>query len=112
LTQAACEHIEQMFSQQRDKTVFRLSVKTTGCNGYMYVPALLEAPLESDRQVALDAPFSVYVAQEALAIIQGTVIDFEEKSLGMKQLTFRNPNAAGTCGCGESFNLKEGGDDG
>ena len=40
-------------------------------------------------------------------LMQGTLIDFEEKQWGFSQLTFTHPKAAGICGCGESFNFDE-----
>ena len=107
ITPRACEHLLSMLLAQENKTLFHLTVKTTGCNGYMYVPTLLAEHMESDVLVAINIPFPVYVSVDAIEIIRGTVIDFETKSFGMKQLTFSNPNAAGICGCGESFNLKK-----
>ena len=108
MTVPAIEHIGLMLEQDPEKNIFHLSVKSTGCNGYMYVPSLLSSPCDTDEKVKIDTPFGVYISQDAVTILQGTVIHFEEKSFGMKQLTFQNPNAAGTCGCGESFNLDQG----
>lgn len=107
LLPSAIEHIARMMEQQPEKNIFRLSVKTTGCNGYMYVPSIQETAKEGDCLIECDAPFLFYVAEKDLSILAGTVISFEEKTFGMKQLSFSNPNAAGECGCGESFNLKD-----
>lgn len=38
--------------------------------------------------------------------IVGTVMDYVEDELSA-EFVFHNPNATGTCGCGESFTTKE-----
>ena len=44
------------------------------------------------------------VDPDALALIDGTVVDFVKNGLN-EAFSFRNPNIAGECGCGESFNI-------
>lgn len=107
LTPAAATHVESMLAKQPEASIFCLGVKVTGCHGYMYVPEL--APQATEDMVLVDSTtsFQIYVKRDATSIIKGTVIDFELKSMGIKQLTFDNPNAEGLCGCGESFNLKK-----
>ena len=51
-----------------------------------------------------DTPINVYIDPSAIMNIVGTVMDFEESTIGM-EFTFNNPNAKGECGCGESFNV-------
>eukprot|EP00638_Chattonella_subsalsa_P006209 CAMPEP_0117758348 /NCGR_PEP_ID=MMETSP0947-20121206/15321_1 /TAXON_ID=44440 /ORGANISM="Chattonella subsalsa, Strain CCMP2191" /LENGTH=66 /DNA_ID=CAMNT_0005578511 /DNA_START=347 /DNA_END=547 /DNA_ORIENTATION=- len=45
----------------------------------------------------------VFIEPMALFHIVGTTMDFEETELS-SEFTFSNPNAKGSCGCGESFN--------
>lgn len=47
---------------------------------------------------------SLFVDPMATLYIAGTVMDWEETELS-SEFTFRNPNAKGECGCGESFNV-------
>ena len=114
-TVSAQQHIESVIAEKPQAKAYRLSVKKTGCNGYMYVSEVVPLMSSSDESddVILNqaASFPVYIALSAVDIIKGTTIDFMEKSFGMKQLVFHNPNIAGECGCGESFNLKEVNDD-
>jgi len=105
-TPKAISHIADKISE-KPGSVFRVCVTTTGCNGYMYQPAIELEALPDDIQVKIDGPFSVFVAESAVDIVRGSVVDYVEKSFGMKQLTFDNSNAEGMCGCGESFNLKK-----
>ena len=51
-----------------------------------------------------DKNIKVYIDPNAIMNIVGTVMDFEESTIGM-EFTFNNPNAKGECGCGESFNV-------
>ena len=116
LTAAACQHIQSIIDRHEEATSYRLSVTKTGCNGYMYVseviPSAEKKALETDLSLDGLASFVVYLDEKALPMVQGTTIDYVEKSFGMKQLVFSNPNAAGACGCGESFNLIEDPEDG
>ena len=47
---------------------------------------------------------TLFVDPMATLYIAGTVMDWEETELS-SEFTFRNPNAKGECGCGESFNV-------
>jgi iron-sulfur cluster assembly protein len=48
----------------------------------------------------------VFVEPKAIMHIVGTIMDFVEDDLS-SEFVFHNPNATGTCGCGESFTTKE-----
>ena len=48
----------------------------------------------------------VVVDAESLAFLDGSTLDFVKE--GLKQVfKFENPNVDATCGCGESFSVKE-----
>lgn len=105
LTQSAKTHIQSMLKSQTD--AFRLSIKQTGCSGYMYVPEIVEhKKKETDIKIQFDN-LLIYIDADAAPILQGTEIDYVKKSLGVYQLEYHNPNADSLCGCGESFNLKK-----
>jgi iron-sulfur cluster assembly protein len=83
----------------------RLGVKTVGCNGLAYT-------FDVAREVgADDALFEAHdaklvVDREALAVLDGSELDFVRE--GFKQMfTVKNPNVEATCGCGESFSVRE-----
>jgi len=46
----------------------------------------------------------VFIEPAALMHVVGTTMDFAEDELAA-EFVFHNPNAKGTCGCGESFNV-------
>ena len=107
LTDAAAGHIQKIIKQRGSGIGFRISVKETGCSGYMYQPEIVDDVKPSD--LSIDAPqgLLVFVDPECVKIIKGTTLDYVQKSLGQQQLLFNNPNVVSECGCGESFNLKE-----
>ena len=51
-----------------------------------------------------DRGVKIVVDPEALALIDGTEVDFVKNGLN-EAFSFRNPNVTGECGCGESFNI-------
>ena len=57
-----------------------------------------------DDVVFEDKGIKVVIDPEALALIDGTEVDFVKNGLN-EAFSFRNPNIKGECGCGESFNV-------
>ena len=105
LTENALDHIRQMIDQNQAKA-FRLSVKQTGCSGYMYKPEVVISA-QKDDIVCKQEDVLIYLDINSFSKIRGTVIDYVKKNFGQYQLVFHNPHATSLCGCGESFNLKE-----
>ena len=99
--------VQFSFRKQNKDCFFHLSLKKTGCNGYMYMPKLVDKITDADEQVPVDKELTVLVPSSAVDILRGTQVDFQQKQWGMSQLTFNHPKSAGVCGCGESFNFKE-----
>ena len=107
LTDAAAAHIINVIKKRGHGIGFRISVKQTGCSGYMYVPEIIDVKKPTDIELSIIDGLTVFVDPECRSIIDGTVLDYVKKDLGMEQLQFNNPNAVGLCGCGESFKLKD-----
>ena len=106
VTDKAAHHIKKTMAQHAGAVAFRLSVKQTGCSGYMYMPEVVTAPKAGDLVAYQQHDLLVYLAPEALDMLKGTTIDFASKAFGMEQLVYHNPNTDSLCGCGESFTLK------
>lgn len=102
VTETAQEHFRQ---QLKGKNAgIRLSVKESGCTGFMYVVDIQDKPKADDISINLDNGVPFYVAKQALPIVRGTVINLEKQGVN-QSLTFKNPNVADECGCGESFSI-------
>ena len=58
---------------------------------------------DGDQVVDIDG-LSLIVNEKSVALVEGTVIDFQRQGLNAS-FVFHNPNATGECGCGESFTV-------
>jgi iron-sulfur cluster assembly protein len=104
LTQSAASRVRKYLEARGEDAVgLRLGITKTGCSGYSYVINYADAVGESDV-VFEDKGVRVVVDPEALALIDGTEVDFVKNGLN-EAFSFRNPNVTGECGCGESFNV-------
>lgn len=104
---AAQAHFNKQLGGQTDAAI-RLSVKESGCTGYKYVIDIADQPSQGDVVLTLDNGVRLLVADNAVAMVRGTLIDYTQEGLN-RSLKFINPNVADECGCGESFNVMAGG---
>ena len=107
-TPAAVAHIQAKLNsaEKIGPHVFRLSMRKYGCNGYAFLPEIVDTAEADDLRCVCDAPFPVFIDSRYAKRLNGTLIDYVVKSLGCAQLIFQNPNIEGECGCGESVNFK------
>ncbi len=104
VTAAAVEHFRAQLRKSAEASAIRLSVKQSGCTGFMYVIDLVPAGKPDDLHLVLDEGVELLVDKDSLAIVNGTQIDYVTEGVN-RQLSFLNPNAKDHCGCGESFNV-------
>ncbi|EFJ10896.1 hypothetical protein SELMODRAFT_228144 [Selaginella moellendorffii] len=104
LSDSAAKRIRQLLDL-RNKDYLRVGVKVRGCNGYSYTMNYADQAERHDELVE-DKGVKVLIDPRALMKIIGTKMDFIEDRL-KSEFVFLNPNATGTCGCGESFTAKE-----
>ncbi len=103
LTQSAAERVQSYLSSRGKGIGLRLGITKTGCSGYSYVVNYADELTDSDT-VFEDKGVKVVVDSEALPYIDGTEVDFTKNGLN-EAFSFKNPNIAGECGCGESFTV-------
>jgi|SRR5690554_1317394 len=103
MTEAAAQRARS-FLQQRGKGIgIRLGVKTTGCSGLAYVMEFVDDAEDTDTVIEANG-VNIIIDGKSLVYLDGTEIDFVKEGLN-EGFEFRNPNAKGECGCGESFNV-------
>jgi iron-sulfur cluster assembly accessory protein len=105
ITPAAVRHLLKQLALSGKKGI-RLSVKESGCTGFMYVLDEVDEGQVSDITIQEDA-LTFWLDPESLPIIRGTQLDFVFEGLN-RVLKFNNPNVTAACGCGESFSVEEG----
>ena len=103
LTDAAADRVRSYIEKRENSLGLRLGVTPTGCSGYSYVINFAEE-IGTDDVIFEDKGVKVVIDPEALALIDGTEVDFVKNGLN-EAFSFRNPNIKGECGCGESFNV-------
>ncbi len=103
MTEKAAAHVQGQLSQRGKGVGIRVGVKTTGCSGMAYVLEFVDIFDDNDA-VFENHGVKLAVDPKSLVYIDGTEMDFVKEGLN-EGLQFNNPNAAGECGCGESFTV-------
>jgi iron-sulfur cluster assembly accessory protein len=81
--------------------VLRVAVVGGGCSGLQYKMDLQEAP--ADRDILVEsAGIRVVIDPKSILYVSGSELDYVE-ALQEAGFKVRNPNAASSCSCGESF---------
>ena len=106
LTEAAAEQIRNRIARRGKGLGLRVGVKNVGCSGFAYTYELIDE-LHADDHLFEGHGAKLAVDPTSLAFIDGARFDFVSEGMN-KAFKVDNPNVDGTCGCGESFNLKAG----
>ena len=105
LTERAAAHVKSFLVKDGHGIGLRVGVKPTGCSGYQYVVQAADKIDARDR-VFESRGIKVITDDESLRYLAGTELDFVREGLNAG-FRFNNPNVQTTCGCGESFNIKD-----
>lgn len=103
LTENALQRVRAFTAAPGVQPGLRIGVRRTGCSGLAYVVNAAGEVTPGDV-VFEQAGVRVVVDRDALALIDGTIVDFVREGLN-EAFRFRNPQAKGECGCGESFTV-------
>lgn len=102
LTEAAAEKVRGFIASadEEDDLFLRVAVQAGGCAGFKYALVLDDRDLDGDVvETHHDVP--IHIDAMSAPYLQGTVIDWKE-SLEASGFNLENPNAAGSCACGDS----------
>lgn len=97
----------QTFMQEHgaDKEAgLRVAVLPGGCSGFQYGLNIEDTPEEDDEILDLREGIRVFVDPFSAQYLEGVEIDYVTTMMG-SGFTFKNPAAAGGCGCGSSFTI-------
>ena len=103
VTEAAQGRIRDLLEKDGKLASHALRLKVVGgdCSGLRYELAFDDAFTDADTEI--DAgPVRVVVDEKSALYLVGTTLDFVD-TLQESGFKMQNPNAASTCGCGESF---------
>lgn len=110
LTPKAIKQLEELLNPTNSNDLpgrlVRVGVRQKGCAGMAYDLSYVSSPGKFDEIVTGltedGQEVKVIIDSRALLTIIGSVMDYEESSLGSR-FVFQNPNIKEQCGCGESF---------
>jgi len=104
ITENAAQAIADCIREENrdvETACLRVAVKGGGCSGLMYDLSIEDGPAESDVVIET-AGVRLIVDKKSQLFLHGLTLDYTT-GLNGKGFVFNNPNATGTCGCGESF---------
>lgn len=103
LTEAAASKAKALLDQEgRDDLALRIAVQPGGCAGLRYQLFFDDRSLDGDL-VKDFSGVKLAVDRMSAPYVEGASIDFVD-SIEKQGFTIDNPNATGSCACGDSFN--------
>ena len=103
LTSGAAEKVAALLKQEgRDDLSLRVAVQPGGCSGLRYQLYFDDRALDGDS-VSTFGSVKVVTDKMSTPYLMGATIDFVD-TIQKQGFTIDNPNAQGSCACGDSFN--------
>jgi iron-sulfur cluster insertion protein len=104
VTESAARRIALLREQEQAENAFlRIAVSGGGCSGFQY-GFTFDDQRNDDDVVFEQGGVAVVVDDVSLDLLSGAEVDFVEDLMGAS-FQVRNPNAASSCGCGNSFSI-------
>jgi iron-sulfur cluster insertion protein len=104
LSASAAKRVQELQAQEHAPNAFlRLSVSGGGCSGFQYGFSFDDTRHPDDSVFERDG-VQLVVDEASLGLLAGAEIDFVEDMMGAA-FQVKNPNAASSCGCGNSFSV-------
>jgi iron-sulfur cluster assembly accessory protein len=102
LTERAAEKVAEFLEAEDNQEFFlRVAVQPGGCSGLRYALYFDDRKLEGDEETMF-GEFAVRVDRMSAPYLRGATLDWLE-TLEQSGFQINNPNAGGTCACGDSF---------
>jgi len=103
LSDPAAAKVKALIDQEgRDDLRLRIAVQPGGCSGLRYQLFFDERALDGDVVADFEG-VQVVTDRMSAPYLGGAVIDFVD-TIEKQGFTIDNPNAQGSCACGDSFN--------
>lgn len=102
LTEGAAAQVKKLMERDgREGLMLRLGVSGGGCSGFSYTLTFETGAGEKDETLRFHG-VRVIVDPKSAMFLGGMTLDWHD-GLDGSGWRFVNPNASGTCGCGQSF---------
>ena len=108
LTDKAATKIRELIAEEPDgeATVLRIASQGGGCSGFQYALGFDRGPQDGDNEIQAKG-VTIVVDPFSAPYLRGSEIDFVDALMGAG-FAINNPNVQAACGCGSSFQAKEG----
>ncbi len=104
MTETAVERAKSLMARAEEGVAgLRVGISTRGCSGLAYVVEYATEQRQFEEVVEQDG-VRIFIDPAATMFLIGSEMDYQEGKF-QTGFTFDNPNAKGTCGCGESFHV-------
>jgi iron-sulfur cluster assembly accessory protein len=112
ITPSAATKIRELMAEEPDGavSVLRVAIQGGGCSGFQYALGFDRGPQDGDNEVEMHG-VKVVVDPFSAPYLAGSQIDYVDALMGAG-FAINNPNVQAACGCGSSFQAKEGVADG
>src|ERR671914_129826 len=108
VTEKAASKIKELMAEEQEGEigVLRVAVEGGGCSGFQYALGFDRGPQDGDNEVEMHG-VKVVIDPFSAPYLVGSEIDFVDALMGAG-FAINNPNVQAACGCGSSFQAKEG----
>jgi iron-sulfur cluster assembly accessory protein len=108
VTDNAAQKIRELMASEPEGEigVLRIAVQGGGCSGFQYALGFDRGPQDGDNEIESNG-VRVVIDPFSAPYLTGSEIDFVDALMGAG-FAINNPNVQAACGCGSSFQAKEG----
>jgi iron-sulfur cluster assembly protein len=108
VTENAARKIQELMAQEPEGgvSVLRIAIQGGGCSGFQYALGFDRGPQDGDNEIESNG-VRVVIDPFSAPYLTGSEIDFVDALMGAG-FAINNPNVQAACGCGSSFQAKEG----
>ena len=104
LTPASEARIAELMSKAPESAIgVKLSTPRRGCSGLAYSVDYVSEAIAFDEKIETPGG-GLYIDGGSVLYLVGSIMDWVEDEFAAG-FVFNNPNATGSCGCGESFTV-------
>lgn len=105
VTEKAIGEIKKLLREDDFENAFlRVRIVPGGCSGFAYEMGFDDQINERDKIIEAEDGVKVAIDELSYPYLDGSTLDFKDGLKG-KGFSIENPNATGSCGCGESFTV-------
>jgi iron-sulfur cluster assembly accessory protein len=108
ITENAASKIRELMAEEPEAelSVLRVAIQGGGCSGFQYALGFDRGPQDGDNEIEMHG-VKVVIDPFSAPYLAGSEIDFVDALMGAG-FAINNPNVQAACGCGSSFQAKEG----